>query len=281
MPYSLWKFPLIKVSATGNDFLIADLLRPERHAQWMNEGGARPRAEWVVQWCDRHEGVGADGAVFLEREPSSEANTDFVWDFYNNDGSAAEMCGNAARAISLYVHTQTGKTDLRFRTQAGVVEARVHSAADIEVRLSKVKEAQWNQWSRHEQNGIAFDFVRAGVPHVVVRVPNLTEREDLRTLALVLKREARFRQEGTNVTFVHAFSEHLIESVTFERGVEDFTLSCGTGAVAAAYSMLRGEENRVVEVRVPGGTLSVVWKDGRPMLRGPARIVAEIHAVKI
>jgi diaminopimelate epimerase len=125
-----------------------------------------------------------------------------------------------------------------------------------------------------------FDFIRAGVPHAVLQVPTLDSRAALVELAWAVKQQPRFVQEGVNVTFVHAVSQNKINSVTFERGVEDFTRACGTGAIAAAYSIGRGEEARAIEVQVPGGLLSVIWKNGRPHLRGPAKIVAEMRVIK-
>lgn len=252
---------LYKVSATGNDFLVFDTIHEAPFA------GARPGA--VRRVCDRHEGIGADGGVFLE----AREGVDFAWDFYNSDGSAAEMCGNAARAVSLYWFTRTGRRDIRFATATGVVEARIVSPDHVEVELRPVAESAWSQWS---QSGLSYHFVRAGVPHVVVNVPDLQDRERLRALALELKREPKFVAAGTNVTFVHAVDASRIDSVTFERGVEDFTLACGTGAVAAAHSVLRGEEGRRLEVRVPGGRLFVIWKNGRPVLEGPARVIAKL-----
>jgi len=260
------KTPLIKVSATGNDFILVDLL----HNTWNAEG---ERTEWVKKWCDRHQGIGADGAAFLEKHPQH----DFVWDFYNSDGSRAEMCGNAARAVSLYISQRTGKKDLTFETRTGPVNARVNSADDIEVDLAPIAQAEWNQWSQNAVNKLSFDFIRAGVPHVIMRVPDISDREGMQALALEIKREPRFLKDGTNVTFVRPLSGSAIESITFERGVEGFTLACGTGAVAAAHSVLRGEENKAIEVRVPGGQLFVVWKNGRPRLKGPAKVIAEIH----
>lgn len=273
MPLSLSEFPLIKVSATGNDFLLADLLSDERRQQWTRDWQKTPRAELTRRWCDRHESLGADGVVILEADPSA----DFKWDFYNSDGGSAEMCGNAARAVGLYVQQTTGKSELRFLTKAGVVNARVFSAEKIEVELPAVAESQWAQSTQFK---LAFDFVRAGVPHAVVRVADISEREALRKIAAGVKNEYRFRDKGVNVTFVlaEASEARRVDSVTFERGVEDFTLACGTGAIAAAYTVLRGEENKEIEVQVPGGLLSVIWKNGRPRLTGPAKIAGAIRA---
>lgn len=196
------KTPLIKVSATGNDFILVDLLGDA--SVWKAESAQRSRAEWVRLWCDRHLGVGADGVAFLEKHDQH----DFAWDFYNSDGSAAEMCGNAARAVSLYVQSRTGKRSLAFLTRTGVVTAEVLSPDDIEVALAPIAEEQWNQWSESSVDQLSFDFVRAGVPHAVLRVPDVHDHEGLRALALEIKREKRFLADGTNVTFVRPLRPH-------------------------------------------------------------------------
>lgn len=264
--------PIVKATATGNDFLILDAT----DTPWRERNA---RAQWVVRWCDRHEGLGADGAVFLE--PSNTADMDFSWDFFNSDGSPAEMCGNAARAVAAYWYSKVARRDFRFLTPAGPVGARVISAQAIEVTLSPVGYEAWDLEVPPPSGGrteIRYQFVHTGVPHAVVAVSDLSDRDQLRKLALPIKAAPRFRDTGTNVTFVRPLGPGTVESVTFERGVEDFTRSCGTGAVAAAHVVSRGQANPPdVEVRVPGGRLRVLWKDGKPTLIGPARLVAEIH----
>ena len=258
-------FSIVKLAATGNDFLLIDLLDETRRRQWQSE---RPetRSQLGAQLCDRHSGLGADGMVYIE--PSSQA--DFRWDFYNSDGGRAEMCGNAARAVSLYVHLQSGKTQLRFESQVGMVEAHILGPQDVEVGLPPFHETEM-----HLSDG--FSFVRAGVPHAVVPRQNLHDRNELRALAAKIKSLSRFTQEGVNVTFLRSLSANQLESVTFERGVEDFTLSCGTGALAAAYVAANGPSVQPLQVQVPGGQLSVIWRSGKPWLRGPAQVVATMH----
>lgn len=274
MRISTSPFPLIKASATGNDFILVDLLSSDLKKLWKKSEAKQSRKKWARLWCERHEGIGADGVVFLEPDRSF----DFAWDFYNSDGSRAEMCGNAARAVSLYAFLRTGKSELVFKTRIGPVHANVKSRKKIAVELPPVRQEEFSQWTNGgEGSRIQYDFIRAGVPHAVVQVPNLDSGEDLTVLALALKREARFKKEGTNVTFVKTLAANKIASLTFERGVEGFTKSCGTGAVAAAYSILRGENNKVVQVQVPGGDLSVIWNEDRPILIGPAKITAEVH----
>ncbi len=261
------QFPFIKVEATGNDFLIVDLLTPEARDIWRVELGALPRPDLVKRVSDRHFGLGADGVVFLE--PAE--GFDFEWDFYNNDGGSAEMCGNAARAVSLYVQKSYGKSELKFKTRVGLVLARVRSPSDIEVELPAIRAEIW---------GESFDFVNSGVPHALVKWNDLREHAQMRERALEIKRRPEFAKDGTNVTFLNVVAPGKIESITFERGVEDFTLACGTGAIAAAHSVLRGNENQNLEVTVPGGTLHVVFKEGRPHLSGPARVVGRMNWIK-
>jgi diaminopimelate epimerase len=259
-----YEFPLIKVEATGNDFLLVDLLDPAKAEIWGREFGSKKRNELAKLWCNRNTGLGADGLVILE----SKKDVDFVWDFYNSDGSVAEMCGNAARAASLYAGKMLDKKELSFVTKVGVIRAKIYGMGEIEVELPAIVEQEW---------GREFDFVRPGVPHAVVRPSNFDDETALTAQAHKIKALPRFKGAGTNVTFLRVITDDQIQATTFERGVEGFTKSCGTGAVAAAYSVLRGAEGRTIQVDVPGGRLSVVWKQGKPILRGPARMVGEMH----
>lgn len=274
MGLNLSGFPIIKASATGNDFLLVDLLSADNAQAWSQQAGSKPREQWAKELCDRHHGLGADGLVFLE----PFAGLDFGWDFYNSDGSRAEMCGNATRAVGLYYHSTTGKKEARFQTRTGPVLVTVNSQDDIRTDLAPIQSEEWAQ--RGTDSSLSFDFVSTGNPHAVVSVPGLKDKTLLRALAQKVKSEKRFFKDGVNVTFVHPVSPTVIESQTFERGVEDFTLSCGTGAVAAAHSILRGKPGQSMEVRVPGGTLFVIWNNGRPTLSGPARIVAQMRLVQ-
>jgi diaminopimelate epimerase len=274
MELKLSPLPLIKAQATGNDFLLVDLLSADTRREWEAFAKGRPRPELAKILCDRHRGFGADGLVILE----SHTQLDFEWDFYNSDGSRAEMCGNATRAVGLYFHTQTSKREVRFQTRTGPVTALVNSADDIRTELAPIADHAWDLSTADGQT--KFAYVSTGNPHAVVPVDLLDDRDALRALARKIKREPRFLKDGVNVTFVVKADSDRLESVTFERGVEDFTLACGTGAVAAAYSVLRGEAGRRMEVRVPGGTLFVVWNNGRPSLSGPARLVAEMRPVQ-
>ncbi|MGE4130569.1 MAG: diaminopimelate epimerase [Bdellovibrionales bacterium] len=255
----------IKCQATGNDFLIADLLTDSGQFQKIEN-----RNQWARTVCDRHFGLGADGLIFIER---SIPPHDFRWDFYNSDGSAAEMCGNAARAVALWASQKLKKSKMCWESVIGTVSAQVGSADDISIQLPEVKEAKLNLTLPFAP-GVRADFVLAGVPHVVIHdVPP----DQQAGMALKVKRMDEFLATGTNVTFIKAVAPSRIESRSFERGVEDFTLSCGTGAIAAAFSFGRGQCVDGVEVRVPGGSLHVLWENKCPVLKGPARLVAAME----
>lgn len=266
MPLKPFDLPLLKVEATGNDFVLIDLLDSSSRSQFQTAFTGQPRSAWVRKWCDRRRGIGADGAVFLEVDPL----LDFKWDFFNSDGSPAEMCGNAARAVTLYMSQKTGKGNFTFSTKAGEIRSQMLSNGQIEIEMPAIKDFEWDI-----HTAANFDFVKAGVPHAVVEKSSLSDLTELKSQALAVKSLSRFSISGTNVTFVKKISPHHIETLTFERGVEDFTLSCGTGAVAAAYAFLRGREGKDVQVDVPGGTLYVVFRNGKPFLKGPAQITAE------
>lgn len=266
------ELPLTKFEATGNDFLLIDLLDSPSRAIFQTHFASHPRSEWVRRWCDRKRGIGADGLLFLE----TDNLLDFKWDFFNNDGSSAEMCGNAARGVALYMQKKTGRSDFRFGTRAGDIRAHVTSAASIDIEMPSIKDFKWDL----NDQGLNFDFVRSGVPHAILSFDGTTNPAELRTKALKVKALTRFAAEGTNVTFLKKVSDRHIESLTFERGVEDFTLSCGTGAVAAVFALLRGQEGQEVQVDVPGGRLSVVFKSQRPHLKGPAHLTFEARIFK-
>lgn len=264
--------PIVKLTATGNDFLLVDLMTPKAALTWKRFLLGRSLPKVVRELCDRHFGLGADGFVIISPSPKA----DFTWDFFNNDGGKAGMCGNAARAVSLYASKILKKRSITFITKIGKVSARVYSTKNIAVQLPPIKAYQPNQRLSYDGSKIRYDFVEAGVPHATVESP-LNNREKMVLRAYAIKSLRCFKKAGTNVTFFKKISKNSIASVTFERGVEDFTLSCGTGAIASAFSFMRGKSGARVSVEVPGGKLRVHFTEKGPILSGPARIVAKIN----
>jgi diaminopimelate epimerase len=273
-----------KLTGAGNNFLLVDLRRPHK---------ARiptSRARWARELCNTYESIGADGLVILE--DSSKA--DVKWDFYNADGSRAEMCGNAARCVGRYIMLFPKKINAQLftlETRAGVVQVStpkkakrgVHIVVPVLVDMPVVKEFSMGHKVKVGHKAYTFDYIQSGVPHAVVKdatgtnlLKKLTNPVDnLGDIVNKIRSLTQFKRHGVNVTFFSRNRENKIESATFERGVVGYTQACGTGAVAAAVSYLVGTRG-AVWVAVPGGKLYVDLRGHNPQLLGPAKYIGEI-----
>jgi len=243
-----------KMSGAGNDFvLLAGLPRGTR-------GPAVAR-----RLCGRRFGVGADGLLSVERRDGRTR-----LDYWNADGSAA-FCGNGTRCGALWAAERglvsgsrfaldTGRGPLEIR-RTGPGRAEVGMPAPTGLRLGLKASAAGRGWTVH--------FVDTGVPHAVVFVPDV-EKIDVRAAGRALRFHKIFGRAGANVDFVQAGRGALILR-TYERGVEDETLACGTGIVAAAVvARALGRARGRVKVRVRGGDILHVSFDGTaPRLEGP------------
>ena len=267
--------PISKLSATGNDFLLVGLHTSEILSQWQKDFSHLERGVIAKRLCDRHEGIGADGMLFF----SSDENADFAWDFYNQDGSGAAMCGNAARCAGLWASRISGEwRNFSFQTEAGLVNVQRLANGLIEAQMPTVMMKQENFELRLSAGKVKLSLVDSGVPHAVIRQESLKERDVLRSQAQELRFHPEFGSGGANVTFYLECSSEKISTLTFERGVEDFTRACGTGAVAAAYLQHLRKGSEKIHVHVPGGELMVDLNQARPRLSGPAHWVADCYA---
>lgn len=201
-----------------------------------------------------------DGLFVLKKR----AGFDFEWLFYNKDGSPAEMCGNAARCAVFYFSCETKKTGLvRFLAGKEIVNGLALTKNEVEVSLRNAT------GHKNIENilGVSGYFVNTGVPHFVVE-----GKKDF-TLAKNLRHHEQFNPTGTNVTFIEIQSGSSVSAITYERGVEDFTRACGTGALAAAEWLKARQPNTAqVSVEMPGGKLYVSWQKETTVLRGPAEV---------
>lgn len=269
-------FKMTKMQGTGNDFLILDLYDIESLRIFEKRVLPQNRSEWAKRVCDRHFGMGADGLMFLQ----SHDDYDFQWDFYNSDGSSAEMCGNAARCAALYAkdHKWSG-TKMTFLSLAGPIHAEVTEDNCVHIESSLVKEDTPENFKSSEGDIQTFQRINTGVPHSVIVVEDsepLTV-DHRKSLAKQLRRDSSHGPNGSNVTFYRVIDQNQIESVSFERGVEDFTLACGTGVLAAGYHFCKSKGIAGCEVHTPGGQLLVNIEDlKKPRLTGPATYVANI-----
>jgi len=256
-----------KMNGAGNDFVLLD----------NRDGRARLTQEQVVRICDRHRGVGADGLILLVPPKSGQA--DWAWDFYNSDGSAAEMCGNGARCFARYVRSVTGlDRDFTFETKAGIITAKFQGDR-VAVSLTKPTDLKLNQTIALVGGEVTVHSVNTGVPHAILYVPDADKAMVLQSGAEI-RQHRQFAPRGTNVNFVQVLGPSHIRVRTFERGVEGETLACGTGVTASALvsSITQGFQSPI-KVQVQGGdTLEVSFKPNgagfeEVELSGPADFV--------
>jgi diaminopimelate epimerase len=257
-----------KMNGAGNDFVMID----------NRLGDVRLVPDQIARICDRHRGIGADGILLLERAANG---ADFRMRYYNADGGEAEMCGNGARCFARYANRVAGSSpELSFETPAGVIGAALQGEL-VRLQMSEPKDLTLAITIPLKDGSVAAHFVNSGVPHVVVPVDDL-EAVDVRGLGSAIRRHELFSPKGTNVNFLKERGQRQIAIRTYERGVEDETLACGTGVVASAliFSATKNSEGPV-EVLVRGGNeLQVGFKKAGNEFRdvtltGPADFVFE------
>ncbi len=250
-----------KYSGAENTFLLTWT------SFWKME--ADQRNKFVIRLCSPLTGLNVDGLVGLE--PIANSKSEFRWHFYNADGSLAEMCGNAARCVSQFLLAEfPDQKEIQLHTKNGPLWGTGWGKNQIEVKFS-------TPIRQVECNGHA--VVWSGVPHLLVAASQSefeseTGRMNLRARARDLRGLNPFTETvGTNVTFFEKRKDKKYFAVTFERGVEDFTQACGTGAIAVAHFVSGDKpdsERKNTSVEMPGGWLEVEFKDGFTYLRGDA-----------
>ncbi|HED00620.1 MAG TPA: diaminopimelate epimerase [Proteobacteria bacterium] len=265
------KLSFYKMSGSGNDFIIID---NRSGLVGVNEGSA-----WARRLCRRKVSVGADGLILIE--PPTMPNTDFKWRFYNADGSEAEMCGNGGRCAARFAYVNLiASPRMTFETIAGLIRAEV---TDHRVKLEMMpsRDLRMDIKVLTNQGEYVVHFINTGVPHVVYFVSDLN-KVNILELGRSIRFHAAFQPAGTNVNFVRILDKENISIRTYERGVEDETLACGTGSVAAAIiASLKHGVVPPVHVQTRGGEkLDVYFKSGpgginNVFLEGEAKIVYE------
>ncbi len=268
---------IIKMSGAGNTFAIIDACSND---SWVasEKRLSISRTEFAKKICDKVIGISTDGFLLIEK---GSEGFDYNWDFYNSDGSYAEMCGNATRCAARFCveMISTNKKTMRFKTGAGLVTAEVLDNNLIRVQMPEarfISEKISLQLSNEASE--LFALVNTGVPHLVKEITKIENAFDQKLIAQQCRAHIDLHPHGANVTF-YAKTEHGIDAVTYERGVEDFTLACGTGAVAAALVYLAKDEKKQVVVRMPGGNLDIQFIDGsiKPYMSGEALFVGEFY----
>lgn len=224
-----------KYQGTGNDFVIID----DRTNEFPKDN-----AELVAKLCDRRFGIGADGLMLLR----NQEGFDFEMVYFNSDGNEGSMCGNGGRALVQFAHDlEIISEKCTFIAVDGPHTATV-SEGLIHLRMIDVEDLEVTEEDY---------FMNTGSPHHVEFVKNIMDF-DVFNNGQSIRHSLRYQPAGTNVNFVEKLGKRKIKVRTFERGVEDETLSCGTGVTASAISsFLEHEMDSPIEIEVLGGYLSV------------------------
>jgi diaminopimelate epimerase len=268
MQFTQMPLPFVKMSGTGNDFILIDHRKPRLSREIM--------PEFARLVCRRRFSVGADGLILIE----DSGKVDFKWLFFNADGSEAEMCGNGARCAARFAYMYgIAPAHMYFETVAGIIEAMV---ADTDVSLLMTEPRDFRLNRILDLHGMVrhLHSVDTGVPHAVLFVEDYNGL-DIREVGRKIRFHDDFMPAGTNVNFVRPLEDGTLQVRTYERGVEDETLACGTGAVAAALiAAALGISASPVDILTSGGGRLAILFDlqegpsaANVFLRGPAHLV--------
>ena len=249
--------PFYKYQGTGNDFVMID--NRDLHFKKNN-------TELINRLCDRRFGVGADGLILLN---PSEMN-DFTMVYYNADGNESTMCGNGGRCLVAFAHDLgVIKNKTIFDAVDGLHNATIEDSL-VNLQMIDVVDITINS---------AYSFLNTGSPHHVQLVENIGEY-DVFNNGKRIRNGAPYFEEGTNVNFAEAINANTFRVRTFERGVEDETLACGTGATAVAIAMFEQKitQSNKIKLIVEGGELEVSFQKEentyqKVFLKGPAKFV--------
>lgn len=247
-----------KYEGTGNDFVVID-----------NRLHIFPKEnlKLIAHLCNRRFGIGADGLLLLE----SEATADFRMVYFNSDGNQSSMCGNGGRCIVAFAKSLgLVKNQTNFIAIDGLHHATISKKGIVSLQMKDVTEVKLSA---------DFVFLDTGSPHHIQEIDNL-EIANIKELGATIRHSGRYGNSGTNVNFVKQISQNHFAIRTYERGVEDETLSCGTGATATAIAMFekRKTKSNTIQIQVQGGNLEISFDkiDGvfkNIFLTGPAIFV--------
>lgn len=247
-----------KYQGTGNDFVMID-----------NRSNFFPKenTKLVAHLCDRRFGIGADGLILLDYD----MDTDFRMVYYNSDGNLSSMCGNGGRCLVAFAKKlNVIKDETTFIATDGLHYATVAENGIVSLQMIDVEEIK---------NTTDYSFLNTGSPHHVQMVSDL-EQYNVKENGAAIRYGALYGQQGSNINFVKKIDDSTFSLRTYERGVEDETLACGTGATAVAIAMnATGQTNlNTIQLNVEGGKLAVSFekmngKYTNVFLKGPAEFV--------
>jgi len=261
--------PFYKMSGSGNDFIIVD-----------NRGGVVDEgnlSQWIASICRRKFSVGADGVILLE----ASERADFKWRFFNADGGEAEMCGNGGRCAARLAYLKgIAGPRLSFETKSGVIRAEVIGGR-VKLEMPDPTAPELDYPLKVKEETFTVSSITVGVPHAVTWVTDL-ETSPVFRMGQAIRSHQRYAPAGTNVNFVEQLDDGAFAIRTYERGVEDETLACGTGSVATALiAAAKGMAASPTVLHTRGGEALKVYfersgDDFRSVfLEGEARVIYE------
>jgi diaminopimelate epimerase len=259
-----------KMNGAGNDFVLIDNRQQK----------ITLTTEQVVKLCHRQRGIGADGVMMLI--PCASGKADWAWDFYNSDGSKAEMCGNGARCFARFIQRVTGsiRQQITFETIAGVITAEFVGDR-VTINLTQPQNLRLAEKVALKTGTAEIHSLNTGVPHSMLFVKD-ADQAMVQAIGSEIRYHQHFAPKGTNVNFVQLLGPNSIRVRTYERGVENETLACGTGVTASALVSAKLHKfTSPVKIQVQGGDILEVsfdQKDGEftnVRLNGPADFVFE------
>jgi diaminopimelate epimerase len=252
------KIDFYKYEGTGNDFVMID----NRNAFFPKED-----IKLITHLCDRRFGIGGDGLILLEND--SEA--DFRMVYFNSDGNQSSMCGNGGRCIVAFAKKlHLVKNQTTFIATDGFHHAIIDTEGIVSLQMKDVDTLKITS---------DYVFLDTGSPHHVECIDDL-KNCDIKTLGATIRYSDLYGAKGSNVNFVQQTSENAFKIRTYERGVEDETLSCGTGATAVAIAMnaIHKTNSNTIQIQVEGGNLEIAFDQNEHhytniFLKGPATFV--------
>ena len=257
-----------KYTGAGNDFILID-----------NRTGSFPaeNRDLIERMCSRRISIGADGLILLENSEKA----DIRMRFYNSDGGEAEMCGNGARCLIAFAKSKgIGSETMTLETMERVLAASVEGE-EISIEMGDVTETELNIDLEIDGEVYRVHHTNTGVPHAVMFVEDVDE-VDVSGLGRKVRFHERFQPKGANANFVHVTGENSIAVRTYERGVEDETLACGTGCTACGVisNLVKGMSPPIRVATRSGATLTIHFiREGKELsgvtLSGPAKLVYE------
>ena len=247
-----------KYEGTGNDFVMIDN---------RNDFFPKNDVNLIAHLCDRRFGIGADGLILLENDSES----DFKMVYYNSDGNQSTMCGNGGRCLVAFAKKlQIIDNSTSFMAVDGIHHASISGDNSVSLQMKDV------DFVNSQSN---YTFLDTGSPHHIEVVSSISSL-DVKSQGAAIRFSDLYGSAGANVNFVEQISEDTFSIRTYERGVEDETLSCGTGATAAAIAMnyIGKTNSNSIKINVQGGKLEVSFdkKDSHfsnVFLKGPASFV--------